>query len=871
MRSRKRYTEEVHRLFFLLNTGSFIERKFPIRYLILGLCLLLARGARAIPPQLTYEEGEPYRPTKIISGPLGLGGLSWDGRLIISTVGATDNTFSAAADFIIAKTVRIQQIKDNSAAANFSNTPFLMNLMTAQDVQYQPKNPNCLGTLPVASQPIEQQCRSYSVFTQNGSLYDPTLPEIRDANNVSYESVRHKGHMAIAKDPSAPADRPNPYVCDANSNPSSLGGNGLFECYDILIVAANVPGQLGRLKQMEVATMKVSVHAFASDGSRLAIPFIEDGMARIIFPFTPIQYTTATGQVNSDALGNPLPLRNWEPSLTAEGRLLVFQNRYAYNFSSPFNPLKWVHSANKTLESAHTETAVFGNLSFQELYPFAAQIPRNAYGEECLEKGACFGAYNWISQDGADIMFTKTATFYNDGIVTPKASFSILGRRTNWTAVLVDSLLNKNRYGFTGHTTSPGFTRGNWAPYPEFTGPAAFPYTRSTGVYPIYASRGYDEVNLHEFSDREYLIYLHMNEMVAGADSHNLLSYCPVPPTPTTFDTSKTNIDSAHTADTSGNFRTAELMTGAEFPFERFNKLPPDSMPKASVLLKPGCIDPNQTDNFLSENDGFIGKSISFLPGGHLKVPAFSVPEQRKRTITFAINREQDIPAGGLQIATHGDAWNLFLTPDYRLQLRVRLNNGTLSIVRSNPIPVSVCTKNQWCHFAIQLDLNPYKILSTKMFLNGTAFYENVQIPLGESFKSATADLFIGPRSNTTGTDYLYRIDEFTISRVLRSDLEIKRLARQSSINSKFVSASQINFPASPGPLLKKILNPIWPNTPESTHIPVELKSVIESGVFDVYANLGSVLFADPNLNVGGASRIEVVPIFGGVCGNRIS
>jgi len=176
--------------------------------------------------------------------------------------------------------------------------------------------------------------------------------------------------------------------------------------------------------------------------------------------------------------------------------------------------------------------------------------------------------------------------------------------------------------------SSPGAVPFFWSPWPDQNHP--LPYTARRPIYPLFGSNtsDYGEVAFDDHEDGEYLLVLHMNELIEK----------------------DFKADATRTADTSGHHNTARL-DGARFPQEQEQK---------------------------DHNIGVAGgQAIHFPVRGGLRVASSSSLEQPRTALSLElwvkplVDLNQD---GGNRfqfLAFRAGAWTLILEEDRRIQATV--------------------------------------------------------------------------------------------------------------------------------------------------------------------------------------------------------
>jgi len=259
------------------------------------------------------------------------------------------------------------------------------------------------------------------------------------------------------------------------------------------------------------------------------------------------QYKTVTNE----------PIRGIEPTLTADGRLLVYQGHpnnkgdidmimYSWN-ATPGQATGWSKPRSICDMTADGATMVAG-IRFDERFPLAKARITATDGTPFAVGELLHGAYPWVSHDGTEIFFTATVAGTVNVDRARRGGTSVVGRWTGNQVRHLDGPINPNREKSVRlFTSSPGATPGFWRPYPELGTQNPLPYTGARPVFPLFGSNthDYNEISFEDFADKDYVLCLRMNECVNKAGDY----------------------DPKKTPDTSGNMNTGTL-EGARFPVE---------------------------------------------------------------------------------------------------------------------------------------------------------------------------------------------------------------------------------------------------------------------------------------------------------------
>lgn len=480
-----------------------------------------------------------------------------------------------------------------------------------------------------------------------------------------------------------------PYACDATGTPSAAGP---YDCYALWILdsdALTPPAQGGFVMRRRRLTVWVS------------------------------EPKTAGAQIYAAAWGTPEPLaptlKGIEPTVTADGKLMVFQGHpdndgtidiLMYTVAADACALGgW--SAPKPISSMHADPAVIGK------YALAERKLRAADGAP-FEPGDLFrGAYPWVTADGEAIVFAATnmpcaGPENPPGCGPRRNALSVIGYPTNWGIAHIDGGVNPD----TDQTVRLFFSS---------PGPTTFgnvPTTPGLDVWPFFGSNtsNYVELVFDDGLDGNYAGFWHLNESV----NH------------------EGQLDETQSPDVSGYFNTAALHGGLSFS---------------------------------KVNDGVLGKSLLFDGvDDRLVVPhAASLNPTNGITIDFWI-QPQAVDCDGNNnyrlLIAKGDiatgAYSVVLEESLALFARVNVEGSQVALA-SPPL-----TPDAWTHVAFEYDGPTGK---SGWWFDEVAVAED-DLPPGV-ITASTAPLTIGgpgPRAACPDGDGAFpgRLDEVAISRFAR-------------------------------------------------------------------------------------------------------
>jgi MYXO-CTERM domain-containing protein len=413
-----------------------------------------------------------------------------------------------------------------------------------------------------------------------------------------------------------------PYRCDAGGSASA---GGAFACYDVWVIDSNAVSGDNRLRRRRLFL-------------QVRNPETRDAAVERFEWRTGLEY-----------LGTAL--RGIEPTVTRDGRLLVYQGVrendgdidtlvYSYN-STPCGATGW--SAPRDITQMRSDTRLTGT------YRLADSALRAADGTVYTDRVR--GAYPWIFPDGEAINFTAVgmpcrATEDPPGCGPRRNAVSVIGYPTNWALAHVDGEVNPSRVDTVRlFFSSPG---------PRTF--AEIPATPGLDVWPFFGSNtsNYTEMIFDDGLDGRYAAVLHMNELVTPSGEFDL----------------------SRTPDTSGFFNTGRLVGGASLP---------------------------------PANNGRVGKAVE-LDGqtGRVEVPhAASLNPVNQLTVEMYVrpSSDPDCDAENNYRYLFGKgpfdtgAYSLVFEQDRSFQARVRAGGVERSIGSARAVPVGA-----WRHVAFVYD-----------------------------------------------------------------------------------------------------------------------------------------------------------------------
>lgn len=409
-------------------------------------------------------------------------------------------------------------------------------------------------------------------------------------------------------------------------------------------------------------------------------------------------------------------LRGIEPSLTADGRLMVFQGApandggidhlmYTYN-PTPCAATGWSAPRPLSLMASDPNPGL-------KRYPLSWKRLKAATGEDFADstRGDLIrAAYVWIDHEGRNVLYV--AVPFTDG--ARREAVSLIGADTNYTAYHIDGSINTDRSDhphlfYSGpmwnfeqeHHPVQSFPRGR-----SFDG-HYLPVTKTHDVLALFGSNtnDYNEVDVAELMNPFYLLFLPLNELVTRGGTYDL----------------------RRTPDLSGRFYTGSLLGTAQIAASASVTQPhsgslatPHGKGKALLLPGGGAVQVNLTD------------PTSSIAGVGAPVSGF--------TVQLFVRPDADINRGCggnpyRYLLQKGSGIDLIYEADNTVQFSIQLNGRRLRLGRSPALPVG-----QWTHLAYTLDGVSGQFGE---YINGVSSGRSLPVERG-SFRLGTGPLSIG-------------------------------------------------------------------------------------------------------------------------------
>jgi len=587
-----------------------------------------------------------------------------------------------------------------------------------------------------------------SLVEQNDVLPN-TLPT--PAPTSTYPTPNHmfnKQWLAMCPDP-AFASRPCPFPSDVNGTPGDPGTpSGQFETYRMLVVGADqwngvdTSSSNNFLQPTFVTPGGVDVMPIGMRTLRVTVSSPQTTTAAIASTFVSANFDVLQWQSTTNG---PQPILGLEPTLSRDGRLLVFQGNVAnsgrawnsartegqqllYSFNpTPGVSTGWSEPHPLNAMNALEANRIVNGMRFVDLYPIAAQPLVNSDGTPLTPTQPFSGAYPWMTLDATDLVFSAARNGEVPGSFI-RRGVSLIGHSTGYALRHVDGPLNPDR-DHTDRilTTGSGLTPGAWRWGGDKLG-LALPYTRQGTVISLFDAqmRRYDEISLREKLDGDYLVAWDMNELI---HEDATLGW---------------RIEHARTADTSGNLVTGTLSTGAFFPIEA------------------GMGDVNY---------GAVGRSVIMTGSAAVTGSGGGVLASARPALSIECWFQQLWNAQPASLVSKAGSYELATDPQGRVRVTLVTTAGTLQTPWAGPVQ----TVQDWRHVAFAFDGASQRLF---VYVDGLLVHTMVT-PAGAAVAGTSAPLVVGPAGINVGgggpPGGYVALDQLLISRVARTADELER------------------------------------------------------------------------------------------------
>lgn len=527
-----------------------------------------------------------------------------------------------------------------------------------------------------------------SVFRPERVSYDgggyPVVTQAFSPFSLVQADANNENALAICEPDPARA----PFRCDGAG---AANASGDFDCYDLVIFDSDA---LSGPKVMRRRQLTVWV----------SNPGTQDAA---------IHQHQWTG-----AMANLSPtLRGIEPTVSADGRLMVFQGHP--DNDGDIDVLMYTVNNTRCGLSGWTTPRVISRMNTDaatlNVWPLADRPLRSSDGQVFAPGDLVRGAYPWLFPAGDALLFTAAnmpcrATEDPPGCGPRRNALSVLGYPTAWGISHIDGGVNPSvtdtvRLFFS----SPGrdtFTQ--------------IPATVGLDVWPLFGSNtsNYAELILDDGLDGQYAGLWHMNEVVNRQG----------------------NLERNRTPDVSGYFNTGTLEGGASLP---------------------------------DANNGVVGKAVVLNgSGARIRVPhSSSLNPVNALTVALRLRPDSEPDCDGnnnyRNLLAKGNiatgAYTLVFEENRSFQARVKVNGQQYSLWSNHSIPVGA-----WSEVAFT-----YHGESGKMAFFVDGVETNAAFHAPGPLDGSSDDLYIGGRGGAAacpsgeGT-FHGLIDDVAISRVVR-------------------------------------------------------------------------------------------------------
>jgi hypothetical protein len=485
-----------------------------------------------------------------------------------------------------------------------------------------------------------------------------------------------------------------PFACDATNAPAA---EGPFSCYDVWVFDADASrsvaagGQTFRRRKLML---------------RVAEPRTERAHP-VAFSWGPIEPVTSTAGA----------MRGIELTTTRDGKLLVWNG--SLNNGDQDGQMMYSVSANACSATGWSPprslSHMFNDPAVNTTYGLAMRQLRAADGTPYPDGAPVFGAYPWLFQNGAAVMFAAAlmpCRAHEDppGCGPRRNAISVIGAPTMWGLSHIDGGINPSTTDTVRlFYSSPG--NETFSQLPVMPG---------IKVYPFFGSNtsNYVEVSFDDALEGNYAGFWHMNESVTPGGL----------------------IDVTRSPDSSGNFNTAHVHGAITFP---------------------------------GPNNGAFGKA-AIATGGWLEVahhPSLEPTDAITMEMTIQPARDPDCDAGNnfQFLLRKGTAYSLVFEETRGIRARVLAGGEERDLYSGAVIPADGAT---WTKIAAQYEASTGLM---QIFFDGTVVAEQQFAPAplagtGESLKIGG----IGPRPACgEGLNFNGVIDEVSVSRVRRYGCQV--------------------------------------------------------------------------------------------------
>ena len=480
-----------------------------------------------------------------------------------------------------------------------------------------------------------------------------------------------------------------PYACD-----DSGAAGGPYACYDLAVFDSNAyPDQYNGLRKRTV---------------KVWIDKPNTGEAQVL------KHVWAPGMTPLKNLAGA-DLRGIEPTVTRDGRLLLWQGKKSNNGDID----RLIYAVNDTpcgaggWDGPHNLTAMVQDPKVT--WPLGDKHLRASDGTTFGADAEFKGAYPWLFPDGDALIFTSTempcvSPENPPGCGPRRNGLAVIGYPTNWGIGHIDGALNPS-------------TKDNVRLFFSSPGPGVFqelPATGGADVWPFFGSNtaNYADVVFDASLDGQYAGVWHMNESV----------------------TTTGKFDLGKTPDSGGYFNTA-LVKGATFPDG-------NNAPFGKGLVF------NGQSSWLEIPDHSTLNAVNGLTVEMWLKPHETVNCDAKNNYRVLIQKGPVAQGAFSLVFEEGEVF----------QARVKVGGEQRAVIADSPIPVG-----EWSHIGFTYDAGSGAL---RFYINGDLVSETAG-PALTLDATAHKVLVAGPGKNRPACpdgDGVFSgvIDELRISRVVR-------------------------------------------------------------------------------------------------------
>jgi cytochrome c peroxidase len=703
---------------------------------------------------------------------------SWDGKLFFGTIGLIENKIGMTVRVL--RSAKMEGL--NASQINF-NMPDLFSKVNLIDT-------DSLTSSEVAA------LLARPGFSNFGNL---------SALGKNITKVKIGFHLAVFPHASLTS---NPYRSDKSGAPNS--DSGAYSTYRLI----------GILPTTRAETKKGVIESpFNIIGVDRKKPFL----TRIELQIVVSNPDKADADIDSIKLfDGAAPFRDtkgsllhgYEPSVTLDGRLLVYSSNYrpainsgaatvGYSYNqSPHTESNWTVPENlarmyyKHGPGATPETIV-GGKRFSKVFSIARNPISEFDGERFTSTDVIIGSYPWVSFQGSEVIFTAKFGFHGAG----RHGTTVVGEKTKWIMQRIDGQMEQVRGNVTDRydiwndsvsesifgpgvklndlyakivdpNTGTAFGRSGWLsilniPVGQFSSSWNSVRTLNEAPLPLnsfkdsfgffMAGNRYAEVYFPNLRD-DLLLYFPMNEGIKyNRELVNSMQLDAVKPPSENYRANGLKYVIDKVPDYSGNSQSGVLNSVAKFPFEFYH---------AENLWTDRRI-------VLDRNEGFRGNSVIVTKGGAITTNLLAknvqvIGDNQAFSFSAWIKKSADGPLPFLKISSLINIWLNAKSINGRLYTSQDMSLGSEFNVHN------VIVNNKWFNLSVV-----YGHRRLRIFLDSSLVLD--QIFPGQILNnaaSAKVNMVLGPQNHTAvlANQKLW-IDEVYLYGIELPESEIKVLS----------------------------------------------------------------------------------------------